>query len=371
MKIDKGLSNTISWAQFICSIVIILDHSFDYLGYEEVTKNQFESVAFFISKMLSGGLAYSSMAIFFLLSSLLLYKNWNEKDDVGSWYAAKIKSRFVSLFIPYILWNTVWTVFYLGAGILDKSGLTNLSGNIKLIDIFSGILLGKYNEVFWYLKVLMFYVLISPVIGILIEKGKGVTVLYSFALSCTLFLSLHKVYFYNFYNFFFWCLGAYLAIYAERNGCISKFVHKKVKVFGNFIFHFISLSLLTWLLIFDYRATLYQHSVFMTNALALLLDVIGTICFWNLLNSFFKKRPAKWYTNCSFLIYAMHKPIQQAFNKITARLFSADLFGYTFNLLGGTVFSLCVILVFVCIMERFMPRVLLVLNGGRKIGGEK
>ena len=94
MEINRKTSTRISWVQFISAVIIIFDHCFDYIDYEHATKGAFENIIYFLTRMLNKGLPYCAMGVFFFLSSLLLYKDWEDKADIKSWYLKKIRIRF-------------------------------------------------------------------------------------------------------------------------------------------------------------------------------------------------------------------------------------------------------------------------------------
>ena len=368
MEIDKKTSLKISWIQFTSAIVIIFDHCFDYIDYEHAEKGIFESIIYFLSRMLNKGLPYCAMAVFFFLSSFLLYKDWNEKKDLKTWYIKRIKSRFKSIIIPYLLWNLIWTVLFLGVGLLDKSNLTNITGNPEIKDLINGILFAKYNEVFWFMKTLIIYIIISPLIGILITKLNYLTLVLGFGLSVipNLFTG-ELLIFANFYNLFFWFLGTYLSInYASVNNKIRSMIHNKKDLF-DYLTLIVSLVLITYIQGSDIKQRVSYFVRLLLNCTVLISSIIGSTCFYDIVSHFLGKKTVKWYTKTSFLIYAIHKPVEQVFNKVVAKLFAASLGAHLLNLFGGTLFTLTVVLVTIYVMGKIVPKTTLILNGGRKI----
>lgn len=101
-------------------------------------------------------------------------------------YSYKLKSRVFRLLIPYILWNIIAhivTKVYQLVSILKKdgSGIINIiEGDIKSIDFFD-VFIGVQtaegifpaNGPLWFVRELMFFVIISPLIYCLIKKTAG------------------------------------------------------------------------------------------------------------------------------------------------------------------------------------------------------
>ena len=183
-NINSSTSIKISWIQFICSLIIITDHSFDYLGFGNCKMDIVSSIIYFITQMFSSSLTWIAMQTFFILSGFLMFKDWNERKSTSSWYFKKVKSRTKSLLIPYFLWNIIWTFAFIAIG-LSGTIENNIDATISVSNIFHGIVLAKYNEVFWFMEVLILYTTISPLIGHLMSAKHGIVylVLFSFIAS--------------------------------------------------------------------------------------------------------------------------------------------------------------------------------------------
>ena len=361
MTIDKDASNRISWIQFACAIVVVFDHTFDYINYGQATKNVLESVIYFLTMLLVTGLVYSAMAIFFFVSAFLLYKDFDE-NNVKAWYIGKLKSRFKSLVIPYLLWNAIWTILFLFVGILDKGNNTNITNNPTIYDFLNGVFFAAYNEVFWYVKALIIYVIISPLIGIIAKKYKGLIIVIGFFLSVIPGIFRGPLSFYNnCFNNFFWALGTYAAM-TPREKNIQK-PNRTIQ----FIIFIISLSIITFIRISNIRQTAdFISSIFINIGLSILVLIVA-MCFYSLVTDYLVNKKVRWYTKSSFMIYALHKPFEQAFNKVVAKLFSPTLLAHLINVFGGVTFTFIVVLTAVKVMNYVCPKLLLILNGQRKI----
>ena len=65
------------------------------------------------------------------------------------------------------------------------------------------------------------------------------------------------------------------------------------------------------------------------------------------------------------MIYAMHKPIQQLWNKITARLFAPNLLTHIANLYGGLLVTIFIIFLIIIILRKWFPLAYSILSGKR------
>lgn len=356
--ITQKLSNKISWLQFFCALVVITDHSFDYINYADVTKPIIEESIYFVLLTCSQGLTYIAMPIFFVISAVLLFKDFDEKN-IWNWYKNKLYSRFFSLVMPYLIWNTIWTILFLAVSHISISN--NIDGELCFENIIGGIVYGKYNEVFWFMKVLILYTIFSPVIACIIKQGRWLTIIVAFMLlsfSNALSEEVHLLC--VFYNLLFYILGAYISLY--RNIDCMVFPSKTTRNIGTyFCFAFLVALCLEAII----RFNVFVVADF-KNAIMIVLITSAMWLFWRAID-IVEAIPAKWYTKCAFLIYAMHKPIQQSYNKLIASYFSADLYTYCLNLVGGLVFTSISILSIVYVLHSITPRFLFFLNGKRKI----
>jgi fucose 4-O-acetylase-like acetyltransferase len=108
-----------------------------------------------------------AVPIFFVISGYLFYRNFSNNK-----YISKLKSRFYSLIIPYFIWSILIFIYY--------AILTNIpfvSNNIEnkvdfeILSIIKNILLANYVETFWFIRVLIVYIIFSPIIYCLMNRS--------------------------------------------------------------------------------------------------------------------------------------------------------------------------------------------------------
>lgn len=128
---------------------------------------------------------------FFLISGYLFFLKWTKKDGDNVWdsrcYISKLKSRFFSLFIPYVLWNLIPLLL-----IIIECVILHYDSN-ELIHNLTMCLQGKFPKMFWnlnewggstgplnlplyYLRDLMGMCLIAPVVYFYCKKVKALGV---------------------------------------------------------------------------------------------------------------------------------------------------------------------------------------------------
>lgn len=188
----------LTWIMFICNIIIVLHHT--NLGYyNDATDKNF---IFFLMNFFST-IAKPAMSWFFFITAFWFFKNFKIEQ---LWN--KLKRRFFSIFIPYIIWNTVAIVVRL----LYKRDI--LSGGIWMFMRNTFIFYnseGCANGPLWYLFRIMQFTLLTPLIFLLLRKCIGVPAILV-SIVFLLFNAVNNIQYYEFTYFLpVYMLGAYLS----------------------------------------------------------------------------------------------------------------------------------------------------------------
>lgn len=217
---DKKISDTISTIRFPLAIMVVSIHCW-------IINNTVLSV-----NVLSKILTDVAVPMFFAISGYLFYGklnrwDWNEWKD-------KIRKRFWSIFIPYILWITIYAVFcnlpheikLLVQGhpldVMDR--IREIGGwhiywdsevsNIGSVDFWGNPATGysPYLIPFWFIRNLMVVVLLSPLIYA-ICKNRVTAYLFGGAVSLLYLTGTSLVYpGLGISSLFFFGIGGYLRI---------------------------------------------------------------------------------------------------------------------------------------------------------------
>ena len=347
--INRKTSQKITWVQFIASIFVVLDHSFNYIQF--VPSTQLEVFLCILLDKVRIGMTHIVMPSFFAISGFLLFKSAPKSEGVNcfGWYIDKLKSRALSLLLPFLLWNIIWSIFFMTLGALGMTS-GNVDTTLTLPNVFAGIFKNKYNEVFWYMRVLIIYVLVSPVFYLLLKnKWCGyIWLIISVFLTLFIFPSTPVRAFSNFHNFFFYMVGCFIALHHPNMINLS---YRKKSIWVSLIVLLIASILL--------RLGQMQHP-----GLLFINRVIGFVAYWVCMD-IFRSVNVKSFARYSFFIYATHKPIQQTFNKIFTKILQPNIAGHIINVYGGAALTLLVIAFLAIVMKRVIPKCFALLNGGR------
>lgn len=164
---SRELSNKIANMSFVCACLVVLIHAPGFkTGW---LPNDF------IYTWVKHGLTMIAVPVFFIISGFLLGRHINE---IG-WYCRAIKSRIRSLVIPFFALNLLWLpIFFLSHYIGVRyfgADDSNRAMDFTVMNIlyWAGFLPwgGGCVGALWYIRALLYLVLLSPVLAHFLSKG--------------------------------------------------------------------------------------------------------------------------------------------------------------------------------------------------------
>jgi peptidoglycan/LPS O-acetylase OafA/YrhL len=371
---SKLHSQAFDLLRFPLSVLVVCEHLFGTLSFHGISydADNYSTVKLF-EMIRSTFFSGADVPVFFLISGFLFFYNVDFNADV---YKRKIKSRVKTLFIPYIIWNTIAILMALLPLIPALAPLapnaTSRGFNLSFTNILScywnnnpGIYNGSLNNSLWpinaplwYIRDLMIAVLLAPAIYYMMKKFKYSIVLL-FGAVWFIFSSLgtevfiHKRIAAIFTALFFFYWGAYMSI--NKVNMMEKF--------GRLFRPALVVYLLSCLL---YIASTYYFSDYsmIIHKFTILSFVFVTydIAVWLLKHNICKV--SKFLAGGSFIIYVVHGLFYPYVDKILLMVIhpinNVTLFAIYILTLVITVLSLLGVYY---LLKRFAPPVLKVLTG--------
>ena len=156
---NEVLSLKIKQLQFLLCVFIVIMHSMN-MEYTGITSSDQAAT---LEYLFGGGICQLAVPCFYAISGYLFFWNCDGKEKL----LEKMKSRIYSLLIPYILWNTIWEIYYV---ILYRIGLSdkNFEG-YTIKDYLMDILLSS-NTALWFVKWLLLFVALAPMISYILKN---------------------------------------------------------------------------------------------------------------------------------------------------------------------------------------------------------
>ncbi|MBR2846452.1 MAG: acyltransferase [Clostridia bacterium] len=333
---------------FILSILVFFIHISSFAQYssnEGVISIVNERTAFFFKVALS----FFSVPMFFIFSGISFFKNYD-----NSQYLKKIKSRVFTLIIPYLLWNTIWTVFDIVCSytFLSQYFMGRPKFVLTLANVLRGIFLYGCNGPFWFIFNLILFSLAAPLVH-LVVRNKYVGI----ASVCLLIaLNSRGMLSYAFTLFSPTSITFYLigAIIGEHYFDFAARKSSKTMQWSSMIF------LLTYIILRNLFPT-HPHSY--KILLQAIVFPLVAFSLWNITDMFIHKiKPKKIYSR-SFAVYAMHVNFSAIITKLVFLCLPKSAWMAIPNFIITVILTLSAIN-FVCIfLEKFLPKVYSILMG--------
>ena len=345
---ENRLSPAISWLRFPLILLIILLH-----GYSTVSLPGNHAVYFKVLYPFSLWLGETGVPGFFFISGFLFFLSKKS-------YEQKLKTRFHTLLIPYILWNAILLAVYLIAYVVgypqDINGKNmadyNLIDYLRLFWDRGSFDNGNFVPLLcplWYIRNLLIMSILSPLLYYIIRYARE---LFLFVITIWWMLTYHNAFIPQ--TILFFSLGAHFSI---------------LQVNPLDVFHKRKVIFLLLFVIFGI-CDIVTHTLWSTpinlqlHRLALIFNIPAFI----LLADYCSQRGLsnKLLPNAAFIVFCVHYPIIVVLRKTCISLF-ANASDFTHVLL----YWVCVIVTTIIsiliykVLSKYSPKVKNVLSGNR------
>lgn len=336
------------------SILVVLIHA-ENLGIYSVSPEQsvLAKLVFYFERLISGDIAKIGVPSFFMLSGILFYRDFNLKK-----YPQKMKKRFFTLIIPYLLWNLFrFTIFYLLGKIHVVDEVLHINRVVFTPENFlEGVFLYKYNLGYWFMYQLILYTLLCPLIYTLLRKKSTAiaSLLAVFLLFCTdalgdVSVSVFHKKFIQIDGLFYYMLGGFIGMHyfdAVNNA------EKRTK-------HFAILGALlgqAFFVLFQITHALVFHILFCT---------VSAISCWYLFDSVVTKPLPKKLTTITFFIYSAHGTVLEFFQAADQLIFPNTPVTALCEYILLPTATLLILVAVAMLLKRYMRNLWKLVNGSR------
>ena len=306
-------------------------------------------------------LPHVAVPLFLLFSGYLFFKEGRFDKAL---YIRKLKSRFRTLFIPYILWSALCFIIAVAQGQITPTLLHYVEGLWDTTLWNDGISFGRtlpgfpVNMPLWFIRDLMILVIISPLVWFLLQKTRG----WSILLMALWWFPAHDKFFgFGADSLFFFSLGALFAmkqvgfVRLARKYAVPLYIAAGVMLIADY-----------WVMYknyMTYRELRFNWLVF--NVYVLCIMGAALALAGKLAEKAFADRLIR-LSAASFFLYAAHilwlEPIRDALLKALSPTsdYAVVLFYFAF-----IAFHCIVVTVLFFLMHRYLPKTTAILTGGR------
>lgn len=354
------LSDKLRVISLLCIILIILLHSynFDLFGSIAVRDTFFSSVVL-IQNFFYQGVTRIAVPLLFCISGYLFFL---KMDGTNTAFLEKFRKRLKSVFIPYLAWSMCGLLLYAVLQALPqyKPFFKNqLIINYTTMDFLRALFINPIPYQLWFLQDLLLLIIASPVIYIVIRNTGLLTIIGLLIVWAILYP--FKIWLIRSESVFFFCSGAYLAIFKSNLLVIPRRQH------------FYRVFILLWSVILS--ATIVLISLKPNTDILLLmlykLNILtGMVAVWISYDQLLKTKdcPPRYIltlSSFSFFLYAIHEPFLSIVKKSLFHITGVTAHSALLNFFLAPLLTLVFGIVSGYSLKKVTPGIYYFLTGGR------
>ncbi len=360
---NQKTSELLNFIRFPMAVGVVFIHNSSALGWK--LSQPFEySISKYIYSFFSNVIPSVCVPLFFFISGYLFYVNIDQSNK-QHFFIHKIKRRFRSLFLPFVLWNLIPAILLFIKG--EHIGLhefgsifwdySNNSTHINLLG-FQVPSATPINGPLWFVRDLILAVLASPFIYFFVKRLRifGVVflgVLYVFTIwpNTLVFMEAKSL--------FFFSLGCFCSLKG-----IDLFVVKDGLIW--YIVPYLVLSIC--LSIFSYSLTPQIFKVLLRGYTIISIVIILIVSSKIIDSPFVKIPPCFYWGGIGFFIYASHTIYVNnviGYYLLPQILPGENLAVWTIRYLLSPIMTVLFLMLIYYILKRICPKLLSILVGGR------
>ena len=300
----------------------------------------------FLQRFIGLGICHIANCLFFCLSGYMFAYSIKTEIDV----IIKIKKRFSSLLMPYLLWNVIFVLWYVLLYIIPETekwvNTYDIVKNVLCQPIWQTIYDLWWSPAafhLWFLRDLLVMIAFTPLLWIWAQKHWFSAFL----------IALISTYFYG-WLVYFWA-GIFLAV---KKLDIETYPHS------------------IWIIIsctFLYIGYAVYVSIYETlpSYIEVFINFAGIYMIWSIYDLFVQGRCMarkgiwKWICGYSFFVYCFHEPTFNIIKKVFGTIGRQNEFALIFFYIFNPWIMMAVAIVVAKLLQYVLPSVYKVLTGGR------
>lgn len=343
MKLSQYNSSKITILNTILIIMVLYIHSY----YEEAVNFP---TALALERLLgTHGLSHVANLLFFTISGFLFFNGIESAKQCFP----KIRKRVRTLLVPYLIWNVIFVLWYVILNAIPGVGKYLNLNPTEIFSSFKEAIIGLYwkpaSHQLWFIRDLMIFVALSPIIYYWVKYAKMYGCLLLFVIS--IFFDINCT--------AYFVLGAYIALHSNLDN-VSRIITKKMFAICTTLW--ILVSLYRSFMPADYVPDRYMNIVFELNSLVAVWGGYDHLSRGRILtqNPFWKA-----VTGYSFFVYLFHIPVINFIKKGGLILAGTSTISLCLMFLITPLVMMLVVKITSDVMRKFVPKTYSVLTGGR------
>jgi surface polysaccharide O-acyltransferase-like enzyme len=351
---NEALSRKIKVLGFVSILLVVCSHS-NNLKFNKKLVNVYLTSDWAVNRIVENfvtdGIANIAVPFFFVFAGYLLFLGKGDPITFP-WFTNKVRKRARTLLLPYLLWSLYGILLYYflqQVSPLRPFFTGPLVESYRLLQFLDRLLLHPIPYQLWFVRDLMLFVLLSPVIHYVLSKYNALS-LFVPLLACWWLLDF-DMRTRSLDGLFFFCLGIYLATHPAPRIRLA-FNERAL--------------LLPWLLL-CLLASVFSASPTTSKLLQNIGVIVGVAAVWYNYKFLFGRMEERLLrlSSMTFFIYVSHEPLLTAVREVVHVCFGLNPAG---NLLAFALAPAVTIFLTISIGTFFRQRLrpfYVILTGGR------
>ncbi len=349
---DKYISNKIKNVSLFMTFFVVLLHS------NNLAKGVGVNLNSIVQNFIGQGIVRIAVPTFFLISGYLFFYNFEPSMEKWKY---KFKSRFKSLFIPYVIWCTGWLIILFLVELVPIGRVIfsdRIIADYSLKELFINTYIYPLPYQFWYIRSLMLDVILAPVFYYIIKSlgKKSLPILVVVWFLYPISEMLGGIWILQVFNYPFtiFAIGAALAIH-KVDLHFKDIENKHVVVLG-----------VLYILACVVRTALMYTELPLLDLAENVLILFGVPFMWLLYDRMPSIKDRKIdIAKYGIFIYFFHIPFQSILKKMWFIVMPTGDVSSLIIFFIAPVISILVCIVFAMFLRRYMNKIYMVLTGGR------
>jgi surface polysaccharide O-acyltransferase-like enzyme len=355
--IKESISQKIKITSLLLIIMVIFLHSYNI---QQGTTFLFEADSFFsfvnifIQNIISEGLTRIAVPLFFIISSFLLFQNFNISS-----YKDKISKRVHTYLIPYFFWTTTVVLIYFilqSAPGFSQFFNDELIKDLSMRELIIRTWIDPENYPLWFLRDLMILTIFSPLVFLFIKKVPKIFLL---ILGASWLFGIPKSSIDLSYKpepVLFFTIGAYFAVISDRL--------IKIKI-SNKLFLYLALTYLALLIMKAIFITINpENEILLIKLVHNVSILLGISVIWFFLDRY-KFAQLSSLTSFTFLFYVFHEPALRILKKAGYAIMGQNTVSSLILYFSVPILVLLFLTVFGTILKKYFPKFGSIITGNR------
>ena len=333
------------------SVFVLFIHMSSFAQPYPIEGSAYEGIIECINVFFRKSFVLTAVPLFFIISGATFFRDYKPSD-----YKKRLISRAKSILIPYLIWNTVNTLFEL---VISNTPISNYFAGREIVEInirniLTGIFFYTSYGPFWFIFNLMIFIAITPLIYLIISKKRiAIPVMAGLLVLQTFGINLPEAMFFEAESLVYYIFGAFIGKY-----CFDWFASEsssKAHALGGIGI------LASTAFFFAQGIKLFT----LPDSVNAVVKIIASLSLWIVVDKLFRSIPVKNFMCDSFIVYATHDSLRSVFIKLFYLLFLKHPMMAVLNFFVASALTIITICVFCAFMRKFFPRIFAVISGSR------